>query len=333
MSWLTGIVFSVVTALAPVFYAVPDLISALVGDGRDKESIVVVPTDTSPSRIDAPHEAELVPDEVANVEPNETPPPPAALPAIKEPPTVQEQVTAATPLSLPATNTVRMRAALYPDGVYGATNAERYREGLPILKRNALLDRIAQVKVDDMFARQYFAHESPSGDNVADLAKQYGYSFLTVGENLASGSFSDNRHVVQAWMDSPGHRANILSGKYKEIGIAVKKGTYKGYEIWMAVQAFGLSSKVCTAPDKDTHARIEQEKVQLGELFEAVGESEATLRATRRSSTSYEELYKAYVDEVNRYNSELGALKKQMDEYNNTVTSFNECLSAHLKES
>jgi uncharacterized protein YkwD len=91
-----------------------------------------------------------------------------------------------------------------------------------------------------MFENQYFAHESPTGEKVSDLAKKFGYDFLLIGENLAMGNFSSDEDLVLAWMESPGHRENILNEKYQEIGVAVKKGIFEGKEVWIAVQHFGL---------------------------------------------------------------------------------------------
>ncbi len=334
MVWLTGILLSILTALAPVLTGVPtivpDFVRTLLGQ-RDNEREYVL--DTSPAqRVEVVPEKELLSTEPTEVEPILEMPRPSELPTIAPPRVVEERVTAATPLSLPATGTVRAREALYSDGIFGATNARRYKQGLPILKRNAVLDRIAEAKVRDMFERQYFAHESPSGDNAGDLAKRYGYTYLSVGENLASGNFRDNMHVVQAWMDSPGHRANIMSQKYREIGIAAKKGTYEGYEVWMAVQTFGLPSNVCTTPDTTLLTSIEEEKERLTSLRVRVDSYEEALKGIRRSGTRFEELYTSYLTSVEEYNTGVAALKEEIEGYNNGVVSFNRCLSDYLGE-
>src|SRR6185369_15716694 len=117
--------------------------------------------------------------------------------------------------------------------------------GLPALKENALLDKAAKKKLDDMFAQQYFEHINPQGKGPSDLAKSVGYDYIAIGENLALGNFKNDAELVQAWMDSPGHRANILNKQYTEIGVAVGQGTYEGKKTWLAVQEFGRPTSSC----------------------------------------------------------------------------------------
>src|SRR5262249_8345343 len=110
-------------------------------------------------------------------------------------------------------------------GVIKWTNIQRQENGaLPALTVNAKLNESAQLKLKDMFAKQYFEHVSPSGVGPDGLANEVGYAYASIGENLALGNFADDRALVQAWMDSPGHRANILGKSYREIGVAVGKG-------------------------------------------------------------------------------------------------------------
>src|SRR3989344_5705251 len=113
-------------------------------------------------------------------------------------------------------------------GVIAQTNEQRQFFGKPALKENAQLNQAAMSKVKDMFAGQYFEHISPLGKGPGDLAREAGYVFITIGENLALGNYKDDAVLVQAWMDSPGHRANILNGRFTEIGVAVVKGIYEG---------------------------------------------------------------------------------------------------------
>ena len=128
------------------------------------------------------------------------------------------------------------------------TNYYRKQNGLSSVSANSKLDEAATVKVDDMFSRQYFEHVSPSGKNGADLITEAGYEYLLMGENLAYGNFSSAKDLVDAWMASPGHRANILKVHYEELGISVKEGDYNGNKVWMAVQEFGRPTSSCPAP-------------------------------------------------------------------------------------
>jgi uncharacterized protein YkwD len=136
---------------------------------------------------------------------------------------------------------VQAAPAITADGVLANTNVARYYAGVPYIQENAQLSRVALAKMQDMFAREYFAHEAPTGEDVSDLADRFGYEFIAVGENLAYGDFASSREVVQAWMDSPGHRKNLLSQTYTEIGVAAGRGMYEGHKTWMIVQA-----SICT---------------------------------------------------------------------------------------
>lgn len=135
--------------------------------------------------------------------------------------------------------------------VVDLVNVERQKQGLPTLKRNSLLDQAAQVHSDDMQQRDYFSHISPEGNNEEKRIKESGYlqpffdcacnKSYTVGENLAKGQQTPEE-AMTTWMNSPGHRANILSPDFSEIGIAISKiteqnnGNFIGY-FW--VQTFG----------------------------------------------------------------------------------------------
>jgi len=103
-------------------------------------------------------------------------------------------------------------------GVIDNTNKQRALNGdLPVLKENFKLNFSAEKKLQDMFVKQYFEHNSPEGIGVGDLGLQAGYEYIIIGENLALGNFKDDASLVDAWMASPGHRANILNKKYTEI--------------------------------------------------------------------------------------------------------------------
>lgn len=108
-------------------------------------------------------------------------------------------------------------------------NQERIKVGLPQLAFNNSLRDIARSHSTDMFTRGYFSHYSPEGDSVADRAEKYGYSYQVIGENLA---YAPNLQLAhQGLMNSPGHRANILSPEFKKIGIGIMDGGVYGLMI------------------------------------------------------------------------------------------------------
>ena len=125
-------------------------------------------------------------------------------------------------------------------------NEDRKDEDLGMLTRNPVLDEAAQAKADDMAEKGYFAHNSPDGKTSWHWFREAGYSFSYAGENLAV-DFTDSDDVEDAWMDSPTHRANILNGKFTEIGIATAVGTYKGQKTTFVVQMFGTPAKTAVA--------------------------------------------------------------------------------------
>jgi uncharacterized protein YkwD len=122
-------------------------------------------------------------------------------------------------------------------GVFDLVNLERERRRLPPLARAALLDDAAQDHAATMALLGVLSHESPKGSLVARV-EAVGYDFTRVAENIAKGQ-NQVEQVVAGWMASPKHRANILSGDYRELGIGVAAGgTPARPEIYW-VQIFG----------------------------------------------------------------------------------------------
>ena len=121
--------------------------------------------------------------------------------------------------------------------VLDQTNQERSKLGLPALKYNSLLSQSATKKAQDMFANNYWAHNSPNGTTPWDFFKSVGYKYSVAGENLAR-DFYDTESLMKAWMNSPTHRDNIVNSKYQEIGVGVVNGTLGGIKTTLVVQHF-----------------------------------------------------------------------------------------------
>ena len=128
--------------------------------------------------------------------------------------------------------------AVYPAVIVALTNQDRAGVSLPSLTTNSLLEQAAQFKAEDMLNKGYFAHISPAGVTPWYWIKQTGYSYDYAGENLAI-NYSDSADVTDAWMRSPGHRANLLNDKFTEVGVATVKGNVDGREVIFVVQMFG----------------------------------------------------------------------------------------------
>lgn len=205
-------------------------------------------------------------------------------------------------------------------GIIKYTNLAREKNGLSPLKENSALDSSAKIKVEDMFAKQYFAHESPLGLGVSDLAKSVGYNFITIGENMALGNFNDDQALVEAWMKSPGHRENILNTKYQEIGVSVIKGTYEGEITWMAVQHFGMPQNACPEVSQILKTTIDTNQLRLEEMM-------TQIKILESDSNKSEEEQKNYETLVEQYNNLIDENKKIVNQYNQQVIRYNNCLS------
>ncbi len=131
-----------------------------------------------------------------------------------------------------------MVSTILPAVIVDLTNKERDTESLGTLKRNDVLDAAAKLKAEDMAQYEYFAHYSPTGVSPWHWFDAVSYDYVNAGENLAV-HFTDSSDVVDAWMDSPTHRANIMNGNYTEIGVGTAKGEYKGFPTVFVVQLFG----------------------------------------------------------------------------------------------
>ncbi|OGZ95065.1 MAG: hypothetical protein A2676_03310 [Candidatus Sungbacteria bacterium RIFCSPHIGHO2_01_FULL_51_22] len=136
----------------------------------------------------------------------------------------------------------RMLGAILPGVLVDLTNIDRGSNSQYPLKMNPVLAEVARMKAEDMANKGYFAHTSPEGLSPWHWFKKAGYSFTHAGENLAV-DFVDSTDVERAWMESAGHRANILNQNFSEIGIATAKGMYQGRETMFVVQMFGNPAK------------------------------------------------------------------------------------------
>lgn len=121
------------------------------------------------------------------------------------------------------------------DDVVVETNRWRAEHGLPALTAEPRLTAAAVAHTDDMSARRFFAHESPDGRSVADRVLAAGYPYAVVAENLAAGQRTATE-VVHGWLDSAGHRRNLLSPDVTQIGVAYAVGGEHG-TLW--TQVFG----------------------------------------------------------------------------------------------
>lgn len=154
--------------------------------------------------------------------------------------------------------------------VVSLTNKERQNVNLPVLTENDLLMKAAKLKAEDMAKREYFSHYSPTGESPWFWFEKAGYEYSKAGENLAV-NFDNSKDVVNAWMNSPSHKENIIKDGYTQIGVATAEGFYKGKRATFVVQLFA-------SPKKDTRqfALAIEKKAPVGKNISVQG-SEITL--------------------------------------------------------
>lgn len=166
---------------------------------------------------------------------------------------------------LPAGNRYSQFALLVGDGmidqarVVELMNSARAINGLPLLIENKTLRRSAEIKANDIFARQYFSHVAPDGTSPWEMFRTAGYQYSVAGENLAI-DFVTAEEAHGAFMKSPTHRANILGRLYSEIGVAVVRGVFEGRPSIVIVQHFGTPVRAAAAAQLPPSLSMETEQ-------------------------------------------------------------------------
>ncbi|PJC22748.1 hypothetical protein COV28_03000 [candidate division WWE3 bacterium CG10_big_fil_rev_8_21_14_0_10_48_23] len=136
--------------------------------------------------------------------------------------------------------------------LYQLTNQKRVGAGTTSLKVDHRLEQAALAKARDMFAKNYWAHYAPDGSTTPwQFILATGYTYKFAGENLAR-DFDTSASVVEAWMASPSHRANLLNNSYRDIGIVAVNGSILGEETTLVVQMFGTLQPVTVAAKPTT---------------------------------------------------------------------------------
>jgi cell division septation protein DedD len=133
--------------------------------------------------------------------------------------------------------------------LYQVTNEKRIAAGVAPLKVDSRLEQAALAKAQDMFTKDYWAHYAPDGSTSPwQFILSFGYSYEVAGENLAK-DFDTSAAVVEAWLASPSHRANLLNCNYQDIGIVAVNGILLGKETTLVVQFLGTLQPVTVAQE------------------------------------------------------------------------------------
>ena len=247
-------------------------------------------------------------------------------------------------------------------GIIQYTNRARTENGgFSPLSENGLLDTIASQHADDMLQKQYFAHISPSGEGATDLAQRTGYYYKRLGENIAMGHFQNDEKAVMAWMQSPRHRQNILSEEYSEIGVAVRKGSMKGEQVWIAVQIFGEQAppfaadpatnrpltyastnsndqrrSECQPPAEPLLDDITKAKAELDALTEQAASLHKELSVDKSSGASgidgkdLNQKVAKYNELSNEISTRRRVALRLISSYNQSVESYNTCVATRV---
>jgi len=159
-------------------------------------------------------------------QPSQVQQPAAQQPAVQQPATQQPTTkppTTQQPIAPSAG--AQTSASSYADQVVELVNQERAKAGLPALKNNAALANVAWAKAKDMKDNNYFSHTSPTYGSPFDMMKKFGISYRYAGENIAMGQRTP-AEVMRDWMNSSGHRANILNQNFTSIGVGYYNGAW-----------------------------------------------------------------------------------------------------------
>ncbi|TYS58018.1 hypothetical protein FZC74_13555 [Sutcliffiella horikoshii] len=178
---------------------------------------------------EAPKQAEQKPAEKVEAPKEEKAEAPAEAPKQEEPKQEAQAPQQQAPqqnAEKPATEQTAGAVSEFEKKVVELTNAEREKQGLAPLELDVELSKVAKDKSKDMQQNNYFSHNSPTHGSPFDMMKKYGIQYNTAGENIAQGQQSPEE-VVNAWMNSEGHRANIMNENFTHIGVGhVEEGNY-----------------------------------------------------------------------------------------------------------
>jgi uncharacterized protein YkwD len=198
-----------------------DLTATPPAEAVSTEQPAVGPSDSPPAApTDAPAAVATEAPTTAPVQP--TPVPPTPVPPTAVPPT-------SVPTTAPAQAPPPAAASLVPleQEMFAGHNSQRANSGLAGLTLDARLLQVARQRAQDMAAKNYFSHTSPSGETAFTILEQIGYAYQLAGENIARNNYPDAQSVQVAmtgFMNSASHRENILEPVFKRVGIGVAIG-------------------------------------------------------------------------------------------------------------
>ncbi len=194
------------------------------------------------------------------------------------------------------------------------TNYYRVQNGRLPLVSATKLNASAAAKNQSMARYDYFDHTQPGTSNTFDtFIEAQHYDYIKVGENLAMGDFKTSYDVVNAWMNSPAHKQNILDSAYTQIGVNVLPTVRDGREVVLITQHFGKPRNSCPTIDASLKTSIQT--------------LNTTIQGLKKDTISQSDT-DAYNAVVDTYNATVSRLSTLVGEYNQQVKAFDSCVSA-----
>lgn len=228
-------------------------------------------------------------------------------------------------------NNIQKKKNINQENILNIINLERTKRGLLPLKQNISLDNAAIEKNADMFDFQYFSHNSPHNDDkdFSYFIDKQNYHFIRVSENLAMGDFATAQEVVDAWMKSVTHKANIIFPHYTETGISVEYGNMEGKKVVSIVQYFGVPRAVCPTISESIVSLMKSLEKDALDAHESVEDLQSELDLTEKlekRDTIISTLIEKYNTSVRTYNQLVKDFRTIKEEYDKQLKSYETCI-------
>ncbi|GAB6056909.1 hypothetical protein JCM31598_43310 [Desulfonatronum parangueonense] len=194
-----------------------------------------------------------------------------------------------------------------------------------------------------MINNRYYAHVNPTtGEGPGEAIKQANYQFITYAENIAMGNWQSNRHIVDGWINSPGHRANIVNPNIKEIGVAIikdKAASLGRPSVYYGVQLFASPMPDCSRPSEADKALLQEMQRKNDDIWRRVNNQKSEIERLQaqinreQNNNTRNRMINDYNRQVNTYNNLVSqangmqeSLKLVIHSYNKKINEYNLCM-------
>lgn len=222
---------------------------------------------------------------------------------------------------------------LSQENILWYVNQNRSNHGLVPLKLNTDLNTSAHLKNADMVTYDYFEHTNPiTGANFDTFFDMSNYSFVRIAENLAMGNFITSKEVVDAWMESPRHRKNILNPDFRDMGIDIAQGTIGAISTKLITQHFGTPRTSCPQVDSNLKKTIDGLRITTESLHDQIQIKKQKIGEYDNSpdghisTQDYNQLIDDHNELVKKYNTYGDKLRTSVNLYNSMVQAIDDCI-------